>query len=226
MKPLLLATTNVGKLAELRRLLPNTTVWSLRDAERELGMLLPSVPETATTFAGNATLKATAMSEATGLLTLADDSGLEVDALGGAPGVRSARYATDAAVAADSPSHVSPDGNSDDNANNLRLLHELRNVPAPQRTARFRCALVVADVRGPLAGRVHVAEGVCEGHIATAPVGTGGFGYDSLFVSAELQASFGVATADAKLRVSHRGRAMAALMPWLSAYLNAREPSH
>jgi XTP/dITP diphosphohydrolase len=205
-RPLVFATRNRGKLVELIELLRGapTEIISVADAAARLGRELPDVVEDADTFAGNAAKKAREVAALTGWPALADDSGLEVDALAGAPGVYSARYAG---------------LHGDDAANNARLLRELRDVPADRRTARFRSSLAVADPAGPLADALLTADGVCEGVILAAPRGTGGFGYDPLFYSPELGATFAEAGLGPKGHVSHRARAMAALAPRLLAYL-------
>ncbi len=200
MRPLVFATRNRGKLVELRELLPGVEVRSLDDIH------VPDVVEDADTFAGNASKKAREVSQATGLPALADDSGLEVDALGGAPGVYSARYAGVSGHAADA-------------ANNAKLLAALASVPADQRTARFRAALALCDALGPLGERAITAEGACEGVILTAPRGTGGFGYDPLFFAPELGQTFAEAGVGPKSDLSHRARAMRAMRPQLLAYL-------
>ena len=184
---LVLATANAGKARELRTLVAKwgaVEVLSLADVAP---LAMPA--ETAATYLANALLKARAVCAATGLPALADDSGLEVDALGGAPGVHSARYAPSDAAA------------------NARLLAALCDVPALARTARYRAVVAVAWPDGA----VLTAEGVCEGRIAEAPRGSGGFGYDPLFVSADLGKTCGEASAEEKAGISHRARAMAAL---------------
>jgi XTP/dITP diphosphohydrolase len=198
MRPLVFATRNRGKLVELRELLPGIEVRSLDDVH------VPEVVEDADTFAGNAAKKAREVSAATGLPALADDSGLEVDALGGAPGVYSARYAGDA---------------HDDVANNLKLLAALTGVPPAQRTARFHSVLALADITGPLGADVITADGTCEGTILNAPRGTGGFGYDPLFYSPELGMTFAEAGVGPKSDLSHRARAMRAIKSRLLDYL-------
>jgi len=203
-RPLVFATRNQGKLVELRQLLPGVDVLSIDEAAARLGRAIPDVVEDADTFAGNAAKKAREVSAITGLPALADDSGLEVDALGGAPGVYSARYAGD---------------QHDDAANNAKLLTTLANVPAAQRTARFRAALALADVTGPLGSKVITADGACEGIILDAPRGTGGFGYDPLFYAPELGQTFAEAGVGPKSDLSHRARAMRAMKPRLLAYL-------
>lgn len=190
------ATRNRGKLVELRALLPGIEVRSLDDVH------VPEVVEDADTFAGNAIKKAREVSAATGLPALADDSGLEVDALGGAPGVLSARYAG---------------GGHDDAANNAKLLAALAGVA--DRTARFRAVLALADAGGPLGAAAITAEGTCEGVILDAPRGSGGFGYDPLFYCPELGQTFAEAGVGTKSHLSHRARAMQAIKPRLLAYL-------
>jgi XTP/dITP diphosphohydrolase len=150
---------------------------------------LPAVPETGATFLDNALLKARWVYRQKGGWVLADDSGLEVDALGGLPGVRSARFAGEGAGSA---------------ANNLLLLERLRDVPPERRTARFRCVLVFVRA----AESYFSAEGVCEGVITTAPRGSGGFGYDPLFVPKGCTRTFAELTAREKHAISHRGRAI------------------
>ena len=198
MKPLVFATRNRGKLVELRELLPDIDVRSLDDVD------VPEVIEDADSFVGNASKKAREVSAATGLPALADDSGLEVDALGGAPGVYSARYAGEP---------------HDDAKNNVKLLAALAGIPSDQRTARFRSVLALADVTGPLGTQVITADGSCEGVILEAPRGTGGFGYDPLFYSPELGMTFAEAGVGSKNDLSHRARAMRAIKPRLLEYL-------
>ncbi|HSD88947.1 MAG TPA: non-canonical purine NTP pyrophosphatase [Kofleriaceae bacterium] len=206
------ATRNKGKLVELRDLLPGIAVLSIDEAAERIGRAIPEVVEDAATFAGNASKKAREVSLITGLPALADDSGLEVDALGGAPGVHSARYATDDVEATASHGQI-------DAANNAKLLHALAGIAADKRTARFHAVLALADVTGPLDGQVITADGTCEGVILTAPRGTGGFGYDPLFFAPELGMTFAEAGVGTKSELSHRARAMKAMKPRLLAYL-------
>jgi XTP/dITP diphosphohydrolase len=169
---------------------------------------LPAPEENGASFADNATLKAVYYSRfAPGELVLADDSGLEVDALDGAPGVRSARFA------ADSGWVDSPDANDNTDVwNNIVLLQRLAGVPPERRTARYHCVLVAArDGRA-----LHTAEGAVEGIILDAPRGTGGFGYDPLFYLPTLERTMAELDLETKLSLSHRGRAIAALLPKLS----------
>jgi XTP/dITP diphosphohydrolase len=208
MTKLVFATRNPGKLSELRQLCAGLDLEILSAADLDL----PEVVEDGDTFAANASKKALEVARATGLPALADDSGLEVDALGGAPGVISARYA--------GPEH-------DDRMNNDRLLRDLAGVPAARRTARFRSVLALADPAGALGDRVVTAEGVCEGVILDQPRGTGGFGYDPLFYAPELGCTFAEAGVGPKNDLSHRARAMRAMRPRLVEYfaLAKGEPS-
>ncbi len=207
---LVFATRNPGKLSELRQLLAELD--GAPDAIEVLSasdMALPDVVEDADTFAGNAAKKALSASRATGLPALADDSGLEVDALGGAPGVHSARYA-------------GPD--QDDGRNNDKLLAALARVPPQRRTARFRSALALADTAGALGERLLTSDGTCEGLILEAPRGTGGFGYDPLFFAPELGMTFAEAGIGPKNHLSHRARAMRAMRPQLLEYFQLAKP--
>jgi XTP/dITP diphosphohydrolase len=198
------ATRNAGKLAELRQLLPGVAVLGVHEAAIQLRRAIPEVEEDAETFIGNAIKKAREVSQATRFPALADDSGLEVDALNGAPGVWSARYA-------------GPGAN--DAANNAKLLIALQGVPVERRSARFRSVLALADVDGPLGDAVIVAEGSCDGIVLDAPRGTGGFGYDPLFLLPALGQTFGELSLSTKGELSHRARAMQAIKPSLLAYL-------
>lgn len=186
---LVLATANPGKAAELGSLVRE---WGPVDVIPLSAF--PGVapgPEDGATYAENAVAKARAVAAATGLPALADDSGLEVDALDGAPGVRSARWA----------------GATDDRARNVRLLAALAATSGAARTARFRCVVALAWPDG----RVEVGEGACAGTIAHRPEGEAGFGYDPIFVSEDLGTTIAAASPEAKQRVSHRARAVRAL---------------
>jgi XTP/dITP diphosphohydrolase len=166
---------------------------------------LPAVVEDGLTFEANARKKAEAYSRhAPGEIVLADDSGLEVDALGGAPGVHSARYA------ADEPHKA--ENNTDDQANNARVLRELqmKDVPPEKRTARFVCVLVAARDGRPLAA----FRGAAEGIILEAPRGSHGFGYDPLFYFPQIQKTFAELTAEDKANYSHRGAAFHRFLEW------------
>jgi XTP/dITP diphosphohydrolase len=182
--PLVLATTNAGKTEELRRLLADFPVIIKNLADFGL---IPPVREDGLTFEDNAVKKATSTAKSLGLPALADDSGLAVQALGGAPGVRSARYAGEQASDAD---------------NNAKLLRELRDVE--NRAAAFVCVIAIAVPWGPSL----VYDGRCEGLIAKEPVGTRGFGYDPVFFYPPLQKTFAQLTTEEKNEVSHRGRAL------------------
>jgi XTP/dITP diphosphohydrolase len=205
-RALVFATRNRGKLVELRQLLPEVAVLDIDQAAQQLGRPIPEVTEDADSFTGNAIKKAREVGAATGLPALADDSGLEVDALGGAPGVWSARYAGPSA---------------DDAANNAKLLAALIAVPQARRTARFRAVLALADPTGPLGAAAITGEGTCEGAVLTAPRGTGGFGYDPVFLVPELGQSFAELDIAAKAERSHRARAMQAIKPRVLAYLQS-----
>ncbi|HUS83148.1 MAG TPA: RdgB/HAM1 family non-canonical purine NTP pyrophosphatase [Dehalococcoidia bacterium] len=185
MPRLLIATNNAGKLAEYGALLQGCG-WELV-APADLGLDL-SVEETGPDYATNARIKAEAFARASGLLTLADDSGLEVDALGGRPGPLSARYA--------GPSQTDEMGVD-------LLLEQMKDVPPERRQARFRCVIVLA---GP-GGAVRFAEGECPGVITNEPSGHHGFGYDPIFYLPELGRTMAELTADEKNAISHRSRA-------------------
>ena len=200
---LVFATRNKGKLVELAQLLPGIDVIDIDEAARRIGRAIPEVIEDADTFAGNAAKKAREVSDVTRMPALADDSGLEVDALDGAPGVYSARYA----------------GGAGDAANNAKLLAALAGVPSAKRTARFRASIALADVHGALGSEVILADGVCDGIILDAPRGTGGFGYDPLFLFPELGQTFAELGVGTKGDLSHRARAMRAIKPRLLDYL-------
>lgn len=207
-RPLVFATRNKGKLVELRALLAgdDIEVLGIEEAAARIKRRIPEVEEDASTFAGNAAKKAREVSAATGLPALADDSGLEVDALRGAPGVLSARYA-------------GPDAT--DAANNAKLLTELAKIPAARRQARFRASLALADVFGALRDDVITADGVCEGMILMEPRGDGGFGYDPLFLVPDAGKTFAELGVGTKGELSHRARAMQVLKPKLLAYLRS-----
>ena len=197
---LVCASANPDKVVEMAEVLSGAAVLLPRPAG------LGDVVEDADDLMGNAMLKAVAVCEFAGAAALADDTGLEVDALGGEPGVRSARYA-------------GPDASHAQNV--ARLLAELRDVPPSQRTARFR---TVAVVQYP-DGTGLTAEGVVDGAITTEPRGTGGFGYDSVFAPAEGDGrTFSEMGAAAKHAISHRGRALRALLELLAVLKNGTGP--
>lgn len=197
---LLVATQNPGKVREFRLLL----------APLEATICFPSdlgldidVPEDGDTYTDNASQKALAYAQASGLLTLADDSGLEVDALDGAPGIHSARYA---------PGH--------DVDRVTALLARLKDVPPEQRAARFRCVVVIVSPDG----ETHSAEGVCEGRITSEPAGQGGFGYDPVFFLPEYDCTMAQISREEKNHISHRARAVEAALPGLRALLAGGAP--
>jgi XTP/dITP diphosphohydrolase len=197
---LFVATRNRGKVRELEALLADTTLrlCSYRDFPD-----LEEVEEDGRTFEENAVKKAVTLAKATGLLTVADDSGLEVDALDGRPGVLSARYAGPEAT---------------DKENNEKLLAELAGVPDEKRTARFRCAIAVANPKGLIA----VVEGVCDGRIAAEERGNEGFGYDPLFVKDDSVKTFAELSLELKNRVSHRALALEKALLVIEDYLMTR----
>ena len=189
-KEFVLATRNSGKIREMKALLSGISI-VIRAATDFPG--LDDVEETGQTLEQNARLKAEAVATYTGLPALADDTGLEVDALDGRPGVHSARFAgLDAS----------------DSENRTRLLSDL--VDATNRRARFRTIIAWSN-----AGSIRYFEGICEGAIATAEQGTGGFGYDSLFVPSGYSETFAAMEPAVKNRISHRGRALEAFTSWL-----------
>jgi XTP/dITP diphosphohydrolase len=198
---LLIATRNRGKLNEFRQLLADLPVVlrSLSDFPQTT-----EVEETGSTFAENASIKALAYAAQTGMWALADDSGLAVDALGGAPGVYSARYAGDEA--------------SDRERMEL-LLSELARTGDDNRRARFVCAVAIAVPAGSIE---HLSEGRCEGRIAQAPRGTGGFGYDPLFIPEGFEETFGELSSEIKGRISHRARALGDVRAFLLELSGAR----
>jgi XTP/dITP diphosphohydrolase len=196
MREIVVATGNKGKVAEIAAALAAQSVKVLSLAN--LGDI-PEAVESGDTFEANAVLKATHYSLCTGKPCLADDSGLEVDALGGAPGVYSARYAGE---------------NAGDADNNRKLLAELECVPKAERTARFRCVLAYVDPDGTLL----TAQGTCEGVILGEPRGQGGFGYDPLFYVPELGKTLAELALAEKNAVSHRGQALKNMASKLARY--------
>ena len=190
---MIVGSSNHGKLEEIRSAL-SFEGWEFVTAA-DLGAEPLDVEETGSTFIANARLKAHAYHEAFGMAALADDSGLEVDVLGGAPGVYSSRYAEDCCGGGDA-------------ANNARLLVELEDVPAGERTARFRSVIVLVNEEG----HETVAEGACEGTIGFMPKGQNGFGYDPLFLpEATPGRTMAELALDEKNAISHRGAALLAL---------------
>ncbi len=192
---LLIATTNPGKVREYQQLFNNLACELV--GLSEVG-IVQEVAEMGATYEENAVLKAKEYATLSGLLTLADDSGLEVDALGGRPGVHSARYALDSS------------------ARIRRLLAEMQNVPANQRTARFQCVIALAWPDG----RTEITSGVCEGWITTEARGTNGFGFDPVFYVPEHGMTMAELPADVKNRISHRARAAQKIRPILEHILS------
>jgi XTP/dITP diphosphohydrolase len=201
-----LATRNAGKLAELRRMV------SVMAEARQIQILgltdvaaYPEPAETERTFEGNALIKARASVAATGLPALADDSGLAIDVLNQMPGVRSARWAGPGAS---------------DEENNALLLRQLADVPVAERSARFVCAMALVLPNGT----EHVRLGEMRGRLAVSPAGHNGFGYDPLFVAEGNTMTNGELEPSVKDAISHRGRAMRAMLPVLVAELGRLEP--
>lgn len=197
---IVVATRNPGKLREIVAILGDLPA---RLVGLDAMPAMPEVREDGASFLDNAVKKARHYAACSGLWVLADDSGLEVDALGGAPGVRSARYAGPG---------------SDDAANNAKLLAELAGVPEHERTARFRCVVVLADGEAVLAR----AEGTVEGVILDEPRGGEGFGYDPLFFVPSLGCTTAELSLEQKNRISHRGRALRAIKPQIRRLLAER----
>lgn len=196
MKKIVLATGNAGKVREFAQLL------SAFDAEiiPQTQLNVSNVPETGLTFVENALIKARHAAEITGLPAIADDSGIEVDALNGAPGIYSARFAGE---------------NATDLDNNQLLLKQLQAVPEAERTARYHCVIVY--LRHALDPTPLICHGIWEGRVLTAPQGENGFGYDPLFLIPEQQCTAAQMPSDLKNKLSHRGQAMRELQAALQA---------
>jgi XTP/dITP diphosphohydrolase len=199
MMELLVATGNRGKVGELKDLLRELplTIYGLAD----LG-IHDRVPETGETFADNARLKSSAYAKLASMPALADDSGLAIDFLNGAPGVRSARWAGD-------------DASDEDRIN--AVLTAMRTAAADERKARFVCAAAFADRSGAV---LHCTEGICEGSIAEAPRGENGFGYDPIFVPDKFDLTFGELPIRMKRTVSHRAIAITKIIPFLQGFFS------
>lgn len=195
---LLVATHNQGKVVEFKEMLADLNIgWqSLDDVQ-----ITEDVEENGDTFVANAVLKARSYAAKTGLITLADDSGLQVDALGGDPGIFTARYGGE--------------GLSHQQRYQL-LLRNLDGVPWERRTARFRCVIALAAPDGTILG---TAQGVCQGMIALEPAGSGGFGYDPVFYLPEWSLTMAEVGSAVKHQISHRGRALQAIEPLLRKVL-------
>jgi XTP/dITP diphosphohydrolase len=209
MQNILIATSNPGKLRDFAGA---AAVHGIEIAAIPNFSSLPLVVEDGHTFEENARKKAEQYSRyVPGEIVVADDSGLEVDALNGAPGVHSARYA------ADQP-HLA-DANTDDEANNARVLRELKHVPSDKRTARFVCVLAMASDGKTL----QIFRGVAEGIILDTPRGTNGFGYDPLFYFPEIQKTFAELSAEDKSKYSHRGAAFRQFLDWCEKRISENE---
>ncbi len=195
---IVLATTNSGKLRELRYVASELPV-NLRSLAEFEG--LSEIDETGTTFPENAVLKAVGYARRLGIATIADDSGLEVDALGGRPGILSARYG----------------GDVNYDLKIATLLAEIAEAgPHAVRTARFKCAIALVDGNVNL---IACVEGNCEGTIADAPRGTNGFGYDPVFIPDGFDKTFGELGSEIKQSISHRSRAILAIIPYLRDFI-------
>jgi XTP/dITP diphosphohydrolase len=205
LKELVIATANPGKLREFQALLSGLPFAPV--AQATLGIAAPE--ETGATFAENALIKARHAAVASGAAAIADDSGLEVDALGGAPGIYSARYASERAGDASAGNAAAVDAAAMDAANNAKLIAALAGVPFEARRARYRCALVYLD--GPKDPAPLFAHGVWEGYVLEAPRGAGGFGYDPYFWLPELAVTAAELDPEQKNRLSHRATALRAL---------------
>ena len=195
---LLVATRNAGKLREYSSIYADLHLTSLTDE-----MIETTVEETGSDFQANAILKACTYVKESGILTLADDSGLKVDALGGAPGVHTARYAGEDA--------------SDEDRYRL-LLHNLAGIPKEKRTARFRCVIAIVTPEGEL----FCTEGTCEGLIAEEPAGTEGFGYDPIFYLPEYDCTMAQLPLGVKNQISHRAKAALAAIPTLARLVSQK----
>lgn len=194
---LLVATNNAGKIKELHELLANLPVelFGLKDFENTF-----EPEETGATFTENAILKANSYARQTGFWALSDDSGLEVEALNGAPGVFSARYAGE---------------NATDQERIIKLLDELSEKGDKSRRARFVCAMAIADETGEIK---FLAEGICDGKIALKPHGAHGFGYDPIFVPDGYEQTFGELSSAIKGKISHRAQAIGKIMRFLRTF--------
>lgn len=204
MKKLLIATNNKGKVEELQDLLKNAGIEFVTPAHIQLEL---DVEEDGSTYRENAAKKALAFAYASGLVSLADDSGLEVDALNGAPGLHSARY--------------SPKPGANDADRRAFLLHNLADKPRPW-TARFHATIAVATP----AGDIEFAEGDCPGEIIPEERGAGGFGYDPIFLLTELGKTMAELEMVEKNRLSHRARAVTNAIPMLRKMLETAKPPH
>ena len=204
---LLIATNNKGKVEELRDLLKDMDIDLLTPAQINLNL---DVMEDGKTYAENATKKAIAFAKASGLIALADDSGLEVDALDGAPGLYSARYGPPLTLPPSGLGVMGGAGGGSDANRRAYLLQNLRDKPRPW-TARFHATIAIATPNG----EAHLAKGICEGEIIPEERGTGGFGYDPIFLLPDLGKTMAELSMDEKNRLSHRARAVINAKPIL-----------
>ena len=200
-RELIVASRNKGKVSEIKELLGGLPfkISSLLDYPK-----LPDVIEDGTTYKANALKKATQIAMLTGTLTMADDSGLEVRALGNAPGIYSARFAGKGAG---------------EKAKNRKLFKMLKGVPMPKRQARYRCVVALVDAKGRAIGTV---QGTCGGYIATQERGKNGFGFDPLFLVKRYNKTFGELPSSVKAKISHRARALKKFEALLADYLIAK----
>jgi len=196
---LLIATHNAGKIRELASLFSNFPI-KLKNLSDFGG--ISEIDETGTTFRENAELKAAGYARQAGIWSLADDSGLEVSALGGAPGVHSNRFAGEG---------------SSDEEKMIRLLSKLGAIPNASRDARFVCVMSIADSKGQI---VFTARGICPGAIANEPRGTNGFGYDPIFIPEGFNRTFGELKGDIKQQISHRARAAEEIIRYLQGFFD------
>jgi XTP/dITP diphosphohydrolase len=194
---ILIGTKNAGKIKELKNLLAGLPI-DLRSLNEFENVIEPK--ETGATFAENAALKAVSYAQQTGLAALADDSGLEVEALGGAPGVFSARYAGERASDAEKIS---------------KLLREIKDSESENRSARFVCAIALTGENGEI---IFQTEGICNGKIALAAKGQNGFGYDPVFIPDGFDQTFGELSGEIKSRLSHRARAIEKIIRFLRGF--------
>ncbi len=195
LKKVIVATSNRGKLLEIQQILRSVPLELIPMNEYCNSQV--EIEETGSTFEENALIKAQWVYDKSGLWALADDSGLEVDALGGRPGIMSARFAG---------------ANAGAEENNHKLLDELKNVPASDRCARFRCVMVLKT--GP--NSYLCSEGICQGHIGFEPHGSNGFGYDPLFIPEGLDRTFAQLSSEEKHKLSHRAKALKSLVEKLN----------
>ena len=202
-KTILVATTNPGKIAELKAMLDLDLEWLGMSDVGDIGQII----EDGSTFAENARKKAIGYAKATGLWTIADDSGLVVDALGGAPGVKSARFSGEKTI--------NDDGTLIDHRNIAKVLELLKGVPEEKRTARFFCCLCLANPEEILIE----TEGTLKGLITNKEIGKNGFGYDPIFFVPHLNKTVAQLTAEEKNAISHRGKAIRKFKPLLEELL-------